>query len=214
MLKLIKVERIRIINKLLLTICVIGSIFSCENTTNKEQAIAKIQNTEPDSLDYNVVEKALKDEQRAQFYVVQGRTVVFFMISKKEFNELLLEMGDSYRWDTEALFNNFSWQANTFLQAIKKQNINCIISTSEKFEIRLKNGKTVSFDRIEKDQVIGQILTDGVQEPLIEYGMYNSKELSALIENFFKLKSIGYIPVDTLNTTKQQEDVEEEEASP
>jgi hypothetical protein len=69
----------------------------------------------------------------------------------------------------------------------------------------------VNFDRIAKDQVLGQILTDGVQQPVIEYGLFSSKDLSALIEIFFKLKSIGYIPVDTLNTTKHQEDVEEDD---
>jgi len=49
-----------------------------------------------------------------------------------------------------------------------------------------------------------------VQKPVIEFGLFTSKDLTALIENFFKLQSIGYIPSDTLNTTKQQEDIEKE----
>jgi hypothetical protein len=190
---------------------VFGHVVSCKNTINEEKTTSGIEDLEPDSLDYEIVEKTLKEEQRAQFYVVEGKAVVFFMLSKKEFYNLLLEMGDSYRWDAESLFNNFSRQANTFQQAIKKQNIKCIISTSEKFEIRLKNGIAVTFDRIEKDQVIGQILTDGIQEPKIEFGMYDSRELTTLIVNFFKLESIGYIPVDTLNTTKQQDSTQEGE---
>jgi hypothetical protein len=107
------VNRIILIH-FLLVICVLIFGIACQNSTTKEQTVAKVQKTVPDSMDYEIVEKTLEKEQRAQYYVVEGKAVVFFMLNKKEFNELLVEMGDSYRWDAEALFNNFTRQANTY----------------------------------------------------------------------------------------------------
>jgi len=186
---------------------------SCNNTDNSEQSGNKLLDTVPDSTSYEIIEKTIEKEKRAEFYIIENKAVVFFMLNKKEFKDLLTEMGESYRWDAEALFNNFSKQTTTFQSLLKKHNIECIISTSEKFEIKLKNGKVHNFDRIEKDQILGTILTDGIQEPRIEFGLYPNKELAAIIENFFDLKSIGNIPGDTLNSPKEENNFEENESN-
>jgi len=107
--------------QLLFVICVFGMVSSCQNSTNNEQSIANVAGIETDSTGYEIVEQTLEKEQRGQFNVIEGKAVVFFMLNKKEFKDLLLQVGDSYRWDAEALFNNFSRQANTFQEALKKQ---------------------------------------------------------------------------------------------
>lgn len=182
-----------------------GFMLSCGNT--REQTEKPLNPPPVDSTSYEMVEQDLIEEQRAEVYVIEKKAVVFFLLNKKEMKELMHEIGDSYRWETEALFNNFSNQVSTFQSLLKKHNINCTLSNSKQFEIKLQEGKVVSFDRIEHDQILGEIITDGIQEPLIEFGMYTNKELAGLLQDFFKIENLGYVPPDSLEIAPDQDTI-------
>jgi hypothetical protein len=190
---------------LLYVFFIVFAILSCANADEKNQAIKNQIKTTQDSSDYDIVEQEVAKENKGQVYVIENRAVVFFMLSKAEVQEFYNSLGESYLWDAQALFNNFARQANSFQSLIQKQNIKCIISTSKKFEIHLKNKKVVLFDRVEKDQILGQIFTDGVKEPRIEFGVSSNKELATILTDFFKLQSIGYVPADTLENTEKED---------
>jgi hypothetical protein len=179
---------------------------SCGHSGSGNKLTETADNSDMDSSAYAVIEKEIAKENKSKFFVIENKAVIFFMPVKQEVKDFLKELGESYTWEAEALFNNFAKQANSFQSIIQRQNIKCAISTNEKFEIHLKNGKVVVFDRIEQDQIIGQILTDGVQQPRIEFGMYSNRELAGLIQGFFKINSLGYVPPDTLATEEKVAD--------
>jgi hypothetical protein len=175
----------------------------CGNGGGTEKTTVKSDNSDLDTSAYSQIEQEIAKENKNKFYVIENKAVIFFMPVRQEVKDFLKELGESYTWEAEALFNDFAKQANSFQSIIQRQNIKCAISTNEKFEIRLKNGKVVIFDRIEQDQIIGQILTDGVQQPQIKFGMYNNRELAGLIQVFFKINSLGYVPPDTIVTEEK-----------
>ena len=146
------------------------------SSTEPVKKVEKIFYSEPSIEE---IEKDLQEEQKSEIHIIEKRSVVFFILSKKEAQILSKEIGESYKWETEALLSSFIGQAKTFEDVLKK-------------------GKTINFDREKEDQILGQILTNGEKEPLICFGMYNDKELAELIQKFFNIENLGYIPSDTL----------------
>lgn len=57
-----------------------------------------------------------------------------------------------------------------------------------KFEIEMDTGGHIMFDKIKEDQILGVIFSDGVQEPLIKFGLLKNNEISNLSESFFNMK--------------------------
>ncbi len=128
-----------------------------------------------------------------ELYIIEGKAVIFFIVSKKEMEKLNRELGSSYRYETDMLFNNFMRQAENFRKILAKHNIQSELARNKRFLIKLKNGQTISFNRIREDQIMGEIITDGKKEPIIEFGMFSNKALIALIEDYFNVKNIGTI---------------------
>ncbi|NJO91450.1 MAG: hypothetical protein HC831_22665 [Chloroflexia bacterium] len=120
------------------------------------------------------------------------------MINKEDAKNLAKELGDSYRWETDMLFNGFINQTNEFSRLISKHGIKSELTYSSKFQIILDDSSSIFFDRRQEDQIMGEILTDGKKKPLIEYGMYPHKELAKLIQDFFEIENLGYVSPDTL----------------
>ncbi len=168
-----------------------------ENNTNSDPETEVVElpvnesSTEP-------IEPDISEEPRLEIFKIEKKSVIFFIISKKETQIIAKEIGESYKWETEALFTGFINQSKTFGDVLKKHNINSVLCNNKQFEIKLKNGKVVNFDRIKEDQILGQILTNGEKEPLICFGMYNNMDLAELIQNYFGIKNLGYIPSDSL----------------
>jgi len=133
----------------------------------------------------------------SEIFKIEKRAVIFFVIGKREAQMLTKEIGESYRWETEALFNTFTEQARTFTNILKNQGILCSIRNEKKFDILLNNGEIINFDRIKEDQIMGEIFTNGVKKPMINFGIFKNDELGELIKEFFEIKDLGYIPIDT-----------------
>ena len=168
---------------------------------NTDQTDNFVQKKEENQAIYKQTE-AKSENQNTDIYTIENKSVIFFIISKKEAQNLISEIGESYRWETEALLNGFAEQAKNFQFVLKRHNIKCAITTNEKFEIRLENDKKINFDRTKNDQLLGQILTNGKKEPLISFGMYRNEELAELIKSFFEISDLGSIPSDTLQSNK------------
>ncbi len=168
----------------------LGSLFmlSCQTGNNNGNSIFTKEELKLD--DTLVIEN--KDPAN-ELYIIEGKSVIFFIVSKKEMEKLNRELGSSYRYETDMLFNNFMRQAENFRKILAKHNIQSELARNKRFLIKLKNGQTISFNRIREDQIMGEIITDGTKEPIIEFGMFSNRELIALIEDYFNIKDIEQI---------------------
>ena len=171
-------------------IIVFSGIFllSCQNTEKQKEIFT------PEELNIDDMEVIDENKDPAnELFIVEDKAVIFFIVSKKEMEKLNRELGSAYRYETDMLFNNFMRQAENFRKILKKHNIHSELARNKRFLIKLKNGQTISFNRIREDQIMGEIITDGVKEPVIEFGMFRNKELISLLENYFKIKNLGQI---------------------
>jgi len=180
---------------------------SC-NSADEEQTREKKEPVAVDTMSFEHIEKNISQEQQAEIYQIKKKAVIFFMIDRQEANRMVRELGDSYRWETDAMFNAFIEQSKTFGNLIKKHNIKSELAFNKKFQITLNDSSSVYFDREEEDQIMGEILTDGKKKPLIKYGMYTSRELAGLIQEFFEIENLGYVPPDTLENNEPTEEVD------
>ena len=191
----------------LLVICPSVFWISCSNEADESEKKV-IQKTVYET-NVKEVEKDLLEEQKQEVLRVEKKAIVFFIISKNEAQNVTKEIGESYKWETEALLANFLKQAGIFKNVIQRHNIQCFISNNKRFEIILKKRKVVTFDRIKEDQIMGEILTNGEKEPLICYGMYRNKELAELIQNYFGINYLGYVEPDSLSTQSASEPLQD-----
>jgi hypothetical protein len=157
-----------------------------------------------DTIESDIFDEDISIEEQDEVFVIKNKSVVFFVLNNREVKELIHDLGETYRWDSESMFTNFKNQYNTFQGILKKQKIQCILSHNKQFEIRQKDGKVLKFDRIESGQIMGQIISDGVQEPIIQYGIWGNQELVKIIEDYFSMQSIGYVPPDSLEVVKDE----------
>ncbi len=169
---------------------------SCSHPSNNSVENVVIVET-VDTLSFEEVEKKIKEEQLAEIYRIDKKAVIFFMINKEDAKNLAKELGDSYRWETDWMFNGFINQTKEFTGLVRKHNIKSELVFNSKFQIILDDSTSVFFDREQEDQIMGEIITDGKKKPLIEYGMFPDKELAKLIQDFFEIENLGYLPPDT-----------------
>jgi hypothetical protein len=191
---------------LFISFSVIGLLlfsYAC-NDPEPEVLFSNSDLVENDTVESDIFDDQVNDAQMEEVFVVDKKSVVFFVINNREVKELIHDLGDTYRWDSEAMFTNFKNQFNTFQNILRKQNIQCVLSHNKQFEIRQKDGKIHKFNRIESGQIMGQIISDGVQAPKIQYGIWGNQELVKIIEEYFSMQSIGYVPPDSLEVVKDE----------
>ncbi len=170
-------------------------MFSCQNS--KQETINKpVEKPLLNEKEY-ILEKEEKDEIE-KLYIVEGKAVIFFLLNKSELNKLTKELGSSYRYETDFLFNNYTHQAKEFKKLLAKYNIKSELIRNKKFLIKLKNGQTVRFNRIREDQIMGEIISDGIQDPVIEFGMYQNKDLAELLQKYFQIENLGFVQQDSV----------------
>lgn len=158
----------------------------------KEEKKSIRKQAEEMALDEPVYEQK-ELEEADKLFVVEDKAVIFFVLSNSEIKKLYRELGGSYRYETDYLFNSFNQQAKAFQKVLAKHNIHSEIAYNKRFLIKLKNGQTVRFNRIREDQIMGEIISDGVQDPIIEYGMYTKKDLVNLIKRYYRIKNFGFV---------------------
>jgi len=174
-------------------------MLSCSNETENSGDIKSDDSIETIyQTSVKKIETELLEEQKQDVFQVEKKAVIFFILSKSEAKTLAKEIGENYRWETETLLNGFVKQSESFKNILKKHNIQCFLSNNKRFDIILKKGKTFTFDRMEKDQIMGTIISDGEKQPVICYGMYRNKELAGLIQDFYGIKDLGNVEPDSL----------------
>jgi hypothetical protein len=111
----------------------------------------------------------------------EGKTVIFFTISEMEYNTL--SRGPDSGID-ETL-DDFNYYAAIFADTLKKVGYKPIITGSRYIQIKLGNGIYKTYDRLaEKESVVGYIMSDGIKEPKVEYGVVTDIDLLTTFNEF------------------------------
>jgi len=168
-----------------------------QNSTNNE-----IDKTDSSKIKTNNHQSAINTENESKTLRISANSVVFFMPSNKEINQIL-EANPSARWEFISLFNSFEKMAVSTCNALSNSGLKAKLSRAQTFEIEMDTG-IVIFDKIKEDQLMGHIFSDGKKAPLIGYGLHKNKEFQDLIQMFFGIKDLKNAELDSLENIEQQ----------
>ncbi len=114
---------------------------------------------------------------------VSGKAIVFFGPWQSEYLAMTDEQKDAIGEELYEFYHNRG-EVSAFLASNGIQ----VISTSRiKIQVRLEGNQSITYFREDFDRVVGLILTDGRQEPLILLGATAVSDLIAEFEDFFGL---------------------------
>lgn len=114
---------------------------------------------------------------------VSGKAVVFFGPSQSEYLAMTHEQKDAIDEELYDFYHNMG-QVKPFLASNRIQDI----STARlKIQVQLEGNQSITYFRKDFDRVVGVILTDGRQEPVILLGATAVSDLLAEFEEYFDL---------------------------
>lgn len=114
---------------------------------------------------------------------VSGKAVVFFGPSQSEYLAMTHEQKDAIDEELYDFYHNMG-QVKPFLASNRIQDI----STARlKIQVQLEGNQSITYFRKDFDRVVGLILTDGRQEPVILLGATAVSDLLAEFEEYFDL---------------------------
>ena len=119
---------------------------------------------------------------------ISGKTVVFFSITKSEYDSIVTKAGTANEID-ETL-SDFSHYSGIVIDSLNKTGINSSISTAHFFKIINSDGKYSYFSRSDKEQIVGVIIFDGRKEPQYHFGVATDADYFDMIENYFYKKQV------------------------
>jgi hypothetical protein len=159
---------------------------SCKRDINSTKDIDSLKLHKVDTIKkhLNAKENTIKE------VTITDTIVVFFYPSNKQRQELIKYYGMYDQYDFIALFNNFTILAEDTKNSLKKHKIITDISHANRF-IFPTAIDTFIYDINFEDQIMGYILADGVNYPLIKNGVQLPKDISLDIRNYFNLKNFS-----------------------
>ena len=127
----------------------------------------------------------LKPAQRPSVLVpVTGPKVLFFEPTQVERDSIIRVDG----MEMAQLFDDFDYNAARASGFVKARGIPVQVTSNPELMVRLETGVIRKFERKFFADVVGVLLTDGVQEPRLLPGMLTEEELIAEFTSFFRLQ--------------------------
>lgn len=115
--------------------------------------------------------------------VVSGKAVVFFGPSQVEY----LAMSDEQKHSIDAELYDFYHNRDEVSPFLASNDIQEISTAQLKIQVQLEGNQSITYNRKDFDRVVGLILTDGRQEPLILLGATAAPDLIDQFEEYFDL---------------------------
>ena len=115
--------------------------------------------------------------------VVSGKAVVFFGPAQVEY----LAMSNEQKHAIDAELYDFYHNRGEVSPFLASNDIQEISTARLKIQVRLEGSQSITYYRRDFDRVVGLILTDGRQEPLILLGATAAPDLIAEFEDYFGL---------------------------
>lgn len=158
-------------------------IFSCKNE-NKDDKFNENDLKIDVKKDTNKNDEKVNPEAKNRY--IDDTAVIFFMPSPKERRELIKFYGmyDQYRFMD--IFSHFIDLANTAKNLLSSRKIPVEITYAKRFIFPTQTD-TVIYDTDLEDQLMGYILADGVNPPLVRNGVAKRNQLSNDLRNYFNL---------------------------
>jgi hypothetical protein len=115
---------------------------------------------------------------------VSGPKVVFFGPTRPERDSIAAMDG----LEVDDVLDDFNYYTGKVAVYLSGQKIPFEFTTSTIILVRVDKGKFRTFDRKEVHELVGMILTDGIQEPQLVRGAGTERDLIAEIVEFFHLR--------------------------
>jgi len=112
---------------------------------------------------------------------VSGKAVVFFGPSQVEY----LAMNDAQKHAIDEELYDFYHNRGEVSPFLASNDIQEISTAGLKIQVQLEDNQSITYYRKDFDRVVGLILTDGRQEPLILLGAIAVPDLKAEFEDYF-----------------------------
>jgi len=120
----------------------------------------------------------------SKYITINEKTVVLFSITQEEYDEKIeSDEGEGI----DEILSDFNYYADNIEKAIKSHSINFLFSTSYRFKFILSDGKIETFDRRDKEHMVGFILFDTKRKPKILSGVYTDVDIMIEVEKYFKI---------------------------
>jgi hypothetical protein len=114
---------------------------------------------------------------------VSGKAVVFFSISQQEYDSIPKD-DDS---GLDEVLSDFNFYAGEVADTLRSLGFETMITGNRFVQLKLDNGESRTFDRFNNtEHIVGYILTDGVKEPLVEYGVSTDLDIISSFDAFTK----------------------------
>ncbi len=168
----------------IITLFIFLVLIGCKNDTEKE--VTENNNPEKISLSDTTTNIELESNQNEKTRVLTESQILFFMPSPKEKQELIKFYGYYNQYELQSVFSDFSSMAASTKSSAKRYKLKMEITYAKKFVFPLEND-TIIYDLDAEKQIMGYILFDGTNEPLIKNGVQKYKVVSDDIKQYFKL---------------------------
>ena len=113
--------------------------------------------------------------------IVSGKAVVFFGPSQVEY----LAMSDEQKHAIDEELYDFYHNRGEVSPYLATNDIQEISTARLEIQVQLEDNQSITYYRQDFDRVVGLILTDGRQEPLILLGAIAVPDLKAQFEDYF-----------------------------
>ncbi len=171
---------------------IIAVIFSFLLTNCKEDSDENTLST--DSIKVNLSDTTVVDTSGivtdVDERVIVDTQVVFFLPSPRERMQMIKFYGTYDQYDFQAVFNNFLNLSQVVRSALRARGIAVEITYAKRFVFPMQDD-TLVYDLEKEDQMMGYILADGINMPMIKNGVQKRKQVSNDIRNYFNLKNFN-----------------------
>jgi len=176
-------------------------ISSCNNnneTKESDKMFDSLETSYENQIDSSSLEINVNESDEK--LVLSEKCIIFFMPKKKEISKIIEHYGSYNFYDFQTLFDDFKALAVAVKSNVKQKNIHSEITTSPIIEIQNPNNLFV-FKRADVKDIVGVILYNGIDEPIIKYGKISNSELTIIIREYFQYSNFeNYGYSDTTKT--------------
>jgi len=145
-----------------------------------------------DSLKVDISDTSFQDTSNIgidgedQVRTLLDTQILFFMPAPNERQNIINYYGSYNQYEFQNIFNNFVSLSRTVKTKMTGINIPVEVTYAKQFVFPL-DSDTVVYDLKVEDQIMGYILFDGVNQPLIRNGVQRSRDVTNDIRNYFNL---------------------------
>ncbi len=114
---------------------------------------------------------------------ISGKAVVFLTITRKEFDAIPKQLHPSI----DTYLDNFFRYSDMAADSLKLSGYKLDVTANRFVNIKLNDGTYRTFDRLSGNtDIVGFVLTDGVHEPLIKFGITTDSALVSTVHDFMR----------------------------